>query len=80
MEEQTDHPWRVILFNDEEHSFDEVIGQLVKALGCDHAHARRLAWSAHVNGKADVKEGTFDECFRVQSVLREIELITEIRG
>ncbi|PSQ69055.1 MAG: hypothetical protein BRD31_06465 [Bacteroidetes bacterium QH_2_64_26] len=30
----TDDPWFVILFNDEVHTFEEVIEQLVKATGC----------------------------------------------
>ena len=29
-----DHPWQVVLFNDEVHSFEEVIHQVQKAIGC----------------------------------------------
>jgi ATP-dependent Clp protease adaptor protein ClpS len=75
-----DNPWRVILYNDEVHSFDEVIMQLIKATGCSTAHAERKAWEVHTRGKANVFEGAFEECFRVQSVLREIQLVTEIEG
>jgi len=76
----TDHPWRVILFNDEVHTFDEVIRQLVKATGCSESRAETLAWKVHSEGKANVYEGTFEECFEVQAVLKEIQLVTEIRG
>lgn len=73
-------PWRVILYNDDVHTFDEVIGQLILAIRCSRAKAEGLAWEVHTKGKAAVFEGQFEECFRVQGILREIELITELRG
>ena len=76
----TDDPWFVVLFNDEVHTFEEVIGQLVKATGCSRGEAEDLAWTVHNEGKATVYEGTFEECFDVQSVLKEIQLVTEIQG
>ena len=76
----SDQPWHVILFNDEVHTFNEVIGQLVKATGCSKSRAEKLAWKVHTEGKANVFEGTFEECFGVQAVLKEIQLVTEIRG
>lgn len=79
-EEDEDTPWRVILYNDEIHTFDEVIGQLIKALGCSQDHAEKLTFKVHNDGKAQVFEGSFEECFEVNSVLKEIQLITEIKG
>jgi ATP-dependent Clp protease adapter protein ClpS len=79
-EERLDTPWRVILYNDEIHSFEEVILQLIKATGCAAKQAERIAWQAHAQGKATAFEGSFEECFRVQGVLREIQLVTEIEG
>lgn len=79
-EERVDEPWRVILYNDEIHTFEEVIVQLVKATGCSTGRAEELAWQVHSEGKACVFEGSFEECFRVQGVLREIQLVTEIEG
>ncbi len=73
-------PWRVILYNDSIHSFDEVILQLIKATGCSTSQAEAYAWQAHLQGKAAVYEGAFEECFRVQAILREIQLVTEIEG
>jgi ATP-dependent Clp protease adaptor protein ClpS len=78
--QEVDSPWRVILYNDEIHTFDEVIAQLIKATGCSTSRAEELAWKVHTNGKAVVFEGEFEECFRVQGVLREIQLVTEIEG
>ncbi|MEM6782978.1 MAG: ATP-dependent Clp protease adaptor ClpS [Bacteroidota bacterium] len=80
VEERIDSPWRVILFNDEIHTFDEVIVQLVKATGCSEAQAEGHAWTVHTRGKDTVYEGEFEDCFRVQGVLREIQLVTEIQG
>ncbi len=79
-EERLDTPWRVILYNDDIHSFDEVIHQLIKATGCTTQEAEAHAWTVHTEGKAAVFEGTFEECFRVQGVLKEIQLVTEIEG
>ena len=79
-EERLDEPWTVILYNDDVHTFDEVITQLVKATGCSTAEAEKMAWTVHTKGKATVFEGPFEKCFEVQSILREIELITEIKG
>ncbi len=79
-ETRLDAPWRVILYNDDIHTFDEVIFQLMKATGCSLPEAEALTWKVHTEGKAAVYEGSFEECFRVQGVLREIQLITEIQG
>ncbi len=79
-EERLDSPWKVILYNDDIHSFDEVILQLIKATGCSVMQATRIAVKAHVKGKALAFTGTFDECFRVNGILREIQLVTEIEG
>jgi len=73
-------PWQLILYNDEEHTFDEVVQQLVKALRCSLSHAETLTLKVHNEGKATVYEGPFEECLRINSILQEIELITEIKG
>lgn len=78
IDEIVEQPSKVILFNDEIHSFDEVIGQIIKATGCDKAKAESLTWEVHNNGKANVLEGTMDECLKVSHVLEEIALMTQI--
>lgn len=79
-EDKEETPWRVILYNDEEHTFDEVINQLMKATGCSQSKAEKLTFQVHNEGKANVYEGSFEECFQVNSILKEIQLITEIKG
>jgi ATP-dependent Clp protease adaptor protein ClpS len=71
-------PAKVILFNDEAHTFEEVIGQIIKATGCDLARAEALTWEVHNTGKAMVFEGEVPRCVRVSSVLEEIDLVTHI--
>jgi ATP-dependent Clp protease adapter protein ClpS len=79
-DEEENTPWRVILYDDDIHTFDEVIGQLIKALKCDQSHAENLTHKVHNEGKAEVFEGPFEDCFEVNGVLKEIQLITEIKG
>ena len=69
---------RVVLFNDDWHSFDEVIEQLIKAVKCNFETARAYAFEVHVKGKAIVFEGQLTECLRVTSILEEIALHTQI--
>ncbi|HTP79673.1 MAG TPA: ATP-dependent Clp protease adaptor ClpS [Bacteroidota bacterium] len=71
-------PVRVILFNDQEHTFDEVIAQIIKAIRCDSAKAEALTWEVHNSGKANVFEGPMDECLQVSRTLEEIALHTQI--
>ena len=71
-------PARVLLFNDEVHTFDEVIGQNIKATGCDRSRAEALTWEVHHTGKAMVYEGPMPDCLRVSGVLEEIALHTQI--
>ncbi len=79
-DEDEKSPWRVILYDDDIHTFDEVIGQLIKALGCTQDHAEELTYKVHNEGKAEVYEGSFEDCFEINGVLKEIQLVTEIKG
>ena len=79
-EEEIDTPWRLILYDDDIHTFEEVINQLLKALGCSKAKAEELTYKVHNDGKATVFEGSFEECLKRNSVLQEIQLVTEIKG
>ena len=72
-------PATVILFNDEVHTFEEVIVQLIKALRCDSSKAEGLTWEVHNSGKAAVFEGPMDECMEISGVLEEIALHTQIQ-
>lgn len=79
-EDEEKTPWRVILYDDDIHTFDEVINQLIKALSCSQSHAEKLTRKVHNEGKAEVFEGSFEDCFEVNGVLKEIQLVTEIKG
>ena len=72
------NPAKVILFDDEWHTFDEVINQLIKAINCDYHKAQQITWQVHNHGKAVVYSGDMPECLRVSAVLEEIALHTEI--
>ena len=69
---------RVILFNDDTHTFDEVANQIIKAIACDFEKAMQLTNEVHSNGKASIYEGELIDCLRVSGVLEEIELLTQI--
>jgi len=69
---------RVILYNDDWHTFDEVILQIVKAIRCSFDEASKKAFETHVNGKSIIFNGGFQDCLQVSSVLEEIALHTQI--
>ena len=69
---------RVLLFNDEIHTFDEVISQVMKATGCTSSRAESIAWEVHTRGVSQVFEGELFECLVVSSILEEIALHTQV--
>ncbi len=73
-------PWKVILYNDDIHTFDEVILQVQKATGCSLLEATRITMEAHFKGKAVAFTGEFADCNRAAGILREIGLVVEIVG
>jgi ATP-dependent Clp protease adaptor protein ClpS len=74
----TQEPTKVILFNDDVHTFDEVITQLMKAIRCTIGKAEGLAWEVHTSGKAVVFTGELMRCMEVSHILEEIQLMTQI--
>lgn len=72
-----EHPYIVILYNDEVHSFPDVEHQLQKATGCTLEKAEALSHEVHSKGRAIVFSGSSVECNRVANVLREIRLQVE---
>ena len=69
---------RVVLFNDDLHTFEEVISQIIKATKCSFIEARDKTFEVHVNGKAVVYSGEMADCLRVSGILEEILLHTQI--
>ena len=69
---------KVVLYNDDWHTFDEVIAQLIKAVNCSFDEARNYAFEVHVKGKSIVFSGTINQCLKVTSILEEIALNTQI--
>ena len=69
---------KVILYNDDLHTFDEVILQIIKAIKCSNTEARNKAFETHVKGKSVIFNGEFKECLSVSSVLEQIALHTQI--
>lgn len=72
--------YRVFLFNDDHHTFEEVINQLIKAINCSFEKARTFAFEVHVKGKAMVFSGNMQSCLKVSLILEEIALHTQIVG
>lgn len=68
----------VILFNDDYHTFDEVIVQILKATHCSILKAEQYTWEVHNNGKSNVFQGSIVDCLFVSAVLEEIDLKTHI--
>jgi ATP-dependent Clp protease adaptor protein ClpS len=71
--------YKVVLFNDDYHTFDEVINQIMRATGCGRSKAELHTWEVHNKGKSIVYDGELMPCIRVSSILEEIQLKTEIQ-
>lgn len=69
---------RVILYNDEWHTFEEVIVQLIKATNCSIEEARDRTFEVHFKGKSIVYSGELSACLGVSSILEEIALHTQV--
>ena len=69
---------KLVLYNSR-HFWDDVVIQLQKATGFDLVHCEQIAMIAHTTGKAVVKSGDYDELIKIDSILKEISLVTEIK-
>jgi ATP-dependent Clp protease adaptor protein ClpS len=69
---------KVTLFNDNYHTFDEVVNQIMLAIGAGEKEAFRLAYIADSRGSVVVYAGDINECVRVSDVLGAIGLKTTI--
>lgn len=71
-------PHKTILFNDEEHSQDEVVSQIMKAVNCGASQAYEMMMAAHQSGSAVVFTGSQERCELVASILEQIGLATSV--
>ncbi len=71
-------PWMTILHNCDCHTFEQVVKQLQKAIGCAEAEGWDIAWRVHNTGKAVVKIGPEPECVRVGNILAAIGLVVTV--
>ena len=71
---------KVVLFNDNYHTFDQVVNQLMKAIGCSEETGFYHANAIHTKGQSDVFKGDIQKCLKVSSILNEINLKTQIVG
>lgn len=67
-------PWNVVLLNDDWHTFDEVISQLLKAVKCSIEVAKAITWEVHTKGRSICYTGPKERCELVASILEEIDL------
>lgn len=71
---------KVVLYNDEWHTFEQVVNQIVVAINCSEQEAFKIAYMVDRNGSAVVYKGGIEDCLRVSTILQEIQLKTEIVG
>ncbi len=69
---------KTILFNDNNHSQDEVVSQIMKAVNCNTSQAYEMMMTAHRNGSAVVFTGGKERCELVASILEKIGLATNV--
>lgn len=70
--------WRVILYNDNVHTRDDVTLWLQKATGCSLECATMVMMTAHTTGRAVCYEGSNDDCHKVARCLRGNGLQVEV--
>jgi len=58
-----------ILFNDETHTYDQVINALTKAIDCDQTAAVDFATSVDREGRSVVKSGGFSDCEAARKII-----------
>lgn len=69
---------RVILYNDDYHTFDDVASQVSKATGCSYGQGWRHAEIVHTRGRDIVYHGSAPDCEKVANILRQIRLQVEV--
>ena len=69
----------VVIFNNDDNSYDEVIAVMIHATECDIHEATLETWEAHTFGSAKVHFGTSVECRHVARIISTIGVRTDVR-
>jgi len=67
-----------VLHNCDCHTFEQVVKQLQKAIGCSEAKRLGAGLQVHNTGRAVVKVGAETECVRVGNILASIGLVVTV--
>ncbi len=70
---------KLILFNDDENTFDFVIKTLVEVCGHNKIQAENCAWIAHFKGKCQIKNGSFSDLESCYHEMTTRKLIVQIQ-
>jgi len=70
--------YKLMLSNDDIHTFEYVIESLVKACGHSREQAEQCAYLVHLKGKCDVKRGSLKELSGMLTSLCKLELSARI--
>jgi len=58
---ETAEPLALMLYNDDENTFDHVIDSLIEICRHSSEQAEQVAWIVHTKGKCDVKHGELEK-------------------
>ncbi len=75
---QTNGRWKVVIYNNDSNSMDEVVYILVKATHCDLEEAAIETWEAHTYGQANVHFDTRETCEGAAAIISSIGVRTEV--
>jgi len=64
------NPYKLILHNDDNNSFDWVIKCLIKVCGHEQTQAEQCAHIVHFNGECDVKYGYYESLSNMKEKLQ----------
>ncbi|KAL5008356.1 hypothetical protein ScPMuIL_013937 [Solemya velum] len=68
-EGELDDSYVTMMFNDELHTYEQVINTLQKAVDCTHKEAVDFATMVDREGRSGVRYGTFSECEKARTVI-----------
>jgi ATP-dependent Clp protease adaptor protein ClpS len=71
-------PWKVVLFNCDCHTFDEVENVVMKATRCTLSRARQISNEVHHRGSAVVYDGPLERCEAVADVIGSVGLRVKV--